>query len=108
MNKPTDISRRDFVKTTAYVAPLVLTLSAVPSLAQAGSPQAGSPSKGLKTKNATSEPATESPEDGPEQILEPSFGPRIIGYKDGGGGEGVDPAGKNADYARYANGIGAR
>jgi hypothetical protein len=96
MNKPSDISRRDFVKTTAYVAPLVLTLSAVPSLAQAGSP-----SKGLKTKNATSEPATERPEDGPEKILEPSFVPRIIGYKDGGGGEGVAPDGGSADYAIY-------
>jgi hypothetical protein len=32
------ISRRQFLKTTAYVAPAILTLKAVPALVQAGSP----------------------------------------------------------------------
>ena len=37
MSKLSEISRRDFVKTTAYVAPLILTLKATPSLAGQGS-----------------------------------------------------------------------
>jgi len=32
-----DLSRRDFVKTVAYAAPAILTLSAVSSVAKAGS-----------------------------------------------------------------------
>jgi hypothetical protein len=39
MSKLSDISRRDFVKTTAYVAPLILTLKATPALACQGSPK---------------------------------------------------------------------
>jgi hypothetical protein len=30
-----------------------------------------------------------------------SFAPQIVGYKDGGGGEGVTPNGDSAMYARY-------
>ncbi len=37
MNKPTDNSRRDFLKKTAYVVPVILTLQAAPSLAGIGS-----------------------------------------------------------------------
>jgi len=32
-----DTSKRTFIKTAAYVAPVVLTLSAMPSIASAGS-----------------------------------------------------------------------
>jgi hypothetical protein len=39
MNKLSDISRRDFVKTSAYVAPLIVTLNASPALASIGSPK---------------------------------------------------------------------
>jgi hypothetical protein len=84
-----------------------LTLSAVPSLAQAGSLAR----RDFKTKNPKSELAMERREDGleqrndgVEQSTEPSLGPRIIGYKDGGGGEGVAPGGGSANYARYTNG----
>ncbi len=34
----TNKSRRQFLKTTAYVAPAILTLKAAPALAQCGSP----------------------------------------------------------------------
>lgn len=105
MNKLSGVSRRDFVKTTAYVAPLILTLSTVPSVAQAGSPK-----KACKTKNPKFELAKERWEDrweqrkdGLEQRMEPSLGPYVTGYKDGGGGEGVAPGGGSANYARYAN-----
>jgi len=32
-----DLSKRDFLKTVGYVAPVILTLTAIPSFAQAGS-----------------------------------------------------------------------
>jgi hypothetical protein len=34
----TNKSRRQFLKTTAYIAPAILTLKAAPALAQCGSP----------------------------------------------------------------------
>ncbi len=37
--KPTDPSRREFVKKAAYVAPAILSLQAVSSVAKAGSAQ---------------------------------------------------------------------
>lgn len=58
-NQPNE-SRRQFVKTTAYVAPLVLTLSAAPSLAQAGSGyigDCGSESCGEPQVQSTQPPA---------------------------------------------------
>ena len=36
-SKPSDLIRRDFLKKAAYVAPAVLTLQAVPALAQVAS-----------------------------------------------------------------------
>lgn len=38
MSEPTNNSRRDFLKKTAYVVPVILTLKAAPSLAGTGSP----------------------------------------------------------------------
>lgn len=38
MSEPTNKSRRDFLKKTAYVVPVILTLKAAPSLAGTGSP----------------------------------------------------------------------
>lgn len=38
MNTPKDNSRRDFLKKTAYVVPVIITMSVAPSLASAGSP----------------------------------------------------------------------
>ena len=37
MATKTDTRRRDFLKKAAYVAPAILTLSAIPSIAQSGS-----------------------------------------------------------------------
>lgn len=39
MSEPKNHSRRDFLKKTAYVVPVVLTLKAAPALAGTGSPQ---------------------------------------------------------------------
>ncbi len=40
-------SRREFIKKTAYVAPAILSLQAIPALAQVGSPPpTGTPAKG--------------------------------------------------------------
>lgn len=36
-------ARRDFIKKAAYIAPVVMTMSAMPSLAQAGSDAAATP-----------------------------------------------------------------
>lgn len=38
MSESTNKSRRDFLKKTAYVVPVILTLKAAPSLAGTGSP----------------------------------------------------------------------
>jgi hypothetical protein len=38
VSEPTNKSRRDFLKKTAYVVPVILTLKAAPSLAGTGSP----------------------------------------------------------------------
>ncbi|MCC6301577.1 MAG: hypothetical protein IT489_02105 [Gammaproteobacteria bacterium] len=38
MSESTNRSRRDFLKKTAYVVPVILTLKAAPSLAGTGSP----------------------------------------------------------------------
>lgn len=38
MSETTNKSRRDFLKKTAYVVPVILTLKAAPSLAGTGSP----------------------------------------------------------------------
>lgn len=38
MSESTNKSRRDFLKKTAYVIPVILTLKAAPSLAGTGSP----------------------------------------------------------------------
>lgn len=41
MNKPRDNARRDFLKKSIYVVPVILTLKAAPALAGIGSPQTG-------------------------------------------------------------------
>jgi hypothetical protein len=41
--KLTQESRRDFLKKVGYVAPVILTMNALPSLARAGSPFRGGP-----------------------------------------------------------------
>jgi hypothetical protein len=39
MSTPVDNSKRDFLKKTAYVVPVILTLKVAPALASPGSPQ---------------------------------------------------------------------
>jgi len=39
-------SRREFIKTTAYTVPVILTLKAMPAFAQSGSPPPSDPSGG--------------------------------------------------------------
>ncbi len=41
MNKPKDNTRREFLKKSVYVVPVILTLKAAPALAGIGSPQTG-------------------------------------------------------------------
>jgi hypothetical protein len=38
MNTPVDNSKRDFLKKTAYVVPVILTMKVAPALAGVGSP----------------------------------------------------------------------
>ena len=38
MNTPVDSSKRDFLKKTAYVVPVILTMKVAPALAGTGSP----------------------------------------------------------------------
>ncbi len=55
MNAPKDNSRRDFLKKTAYVVPLIMTMSVAPSLASAGSPRrphnGGNDGKGMESRS---------------------------------------------------------
>ncbi len=50
-------ARRDFIKKAAYIAPVIMTMNAMPSLAQAGSDAAGgTPPSGGDTKCDTTNP----------------------------------------------------
>ena len=43
MSQGSKNTRREFIRKTAYVAPAILSLNAIPALAQVGSPPTGTP-----------------------------------------------------------------